>query len=115
MTVLSASSIMSDDVVNAQGEDLGKVKDLMIDLNTGKVNYAVLEFGTFLGMGGKLFAVPLTAMTVDQENKNFVFNHSKDSLENAPGFDESNWPNFADQTWSDSINDYYKVPRYMND
>lgn len=112
MTVLSATSIIGDDVVNLQDENLGKIKELMIDLNSGKVNYAVLEFGTFLGMGGKLFAVPLTAMQVDLENKRFTFNQSKESLKNAPGFDKDKWPDFADSKWSDSVNDYYKVPRY---
>ncbi len=109
MTVLSSSSITGDKVVNASGDSLGEIKDLMVDLNTGQVSYAVLEFGGFLGMGSKLFAVPLNAMQVDTENKRFVFNHTKESLENAPGFDKDNWPDFADPTFTESVNKYYST------
>ena len=65
---MSASSLMGDDVYNQQEEDLGDVKDFMMDMRTGKVAYAVLSFGGFLGMGEKLFAVPWSALTVDTEN-----------------------------------------------
>ncbi|MBS0310422.1 MAG: PRC-barrel domain-containing protein, partial [Proteobacteria bacterium] len=60
--ILSSSTISGDKVVNRQGEDLGDIKDLMIDVENGRVAYAVLEFGGFLGLGSKLFAVPLSAM-----------------------------------------------------
>ncbi|MCO5381646.1 MAG: PRC-barrel domain-containing protein [Methanosarcina barkeri] len=55
---LSASTIKGDKVVNRAGEDLGKIEELMIDLEDGRVAYAVLSFGGFLGMGNKLFAIP---------------------------------------------------------
>jgi sporulation protein YlmC with PRC-barrel domain len=59
--VLSASTLEGDKVTNAEGENLGEVKELMIDLESGRVAYAVLEFGGFLGLGDKLFAVPWEA------------------------------------------------------
>lgn len=114
MTMLSASTLTGDKVVNPQGDDLGDIKDLMIDVDTGQVAYAVLEFGGFLGMGSKLFAVPLAAMRLDRENKCFVFDRNKETLENAPGFDKDHWPDFADRTWGSQVHDFYGVPPYWN-
>ena len=104
---LSAKSLIGDKVVNPKGEDLGKVEELMIDITTGQVAYAVLSFGGFLGMGDKLFAVPFEALRVDGENECFVLDVSKEKLENAPGFDKDHWPNFADPTFAQTITSHY--------
>lgn len=106
---LSATSLIGDGVRNANGEDLGKIEDLMIDTASGKVEYAVLSFGGFLGIGDKLFAVPLEAMRVDTKEKCLVLNESKDRLENAPGFDKDNWPHSADSKWNDKVRSYYNI------
>ena len=111
MTVLASSSLSGEEVVNRDGENLGDIKDLMIDVNSGQVTYAVLEFGGFMGMGSKLFAVPLSAMELDTENKRFILDQSKERLENAPGFDKDDWPDFADESWNDSIHSYDGVQR----
>ncbi|MDP1756942.1 MAG: PRC-barrel domain-containing protein [Pseudohongiella sp.] len=110
--ILSSSSISGDKVVNRQGEDLGDIKDLMIDVDTGRVAYAVLEFGGFLGLGSKLFAVPLSAMEVDTANHRFIFDQNKESLDSAPGFDKDHWPNFADRDWGASVHSHYGVRPY---
>lgn len=104
---MSASSLMGDDVYNLQDEDLGDVKEFMLDMRTGKVAYAVLSFGGFLGMGEKLFAVPWEALTLDTENKRLTLDVSKDRLDSAPGFDVDNWPDMADQEWARGIHSYY--------
>ncbi len=65
--VLSASTIIGDKVLNPAGEQLGIIKELMIDLDEGNVAYAVLSFGGFLGMGDKLFAIPWEALALDTE------------------------------------------------
>lgn len=111
MTVLSSSTLSGEEVVNRAGENLGDIKDLMIDVQSGRVTYAVLEFGGFIGMGSKLFAVPLSAMDLDTDNKRFILDQSKERLENAPGFDKDNWPDFADEKWNESIHSYYGVQR----
>jgi sporulation protein YlmC with PRC-barrel domain len=110
--ILSSSTISGDKVVNRQGEDLGDIKDLMIDVDSGRVAYAVLEFGGFLGLGSKLFAVPLSAMEVDPENHRFIFDQSKETLKNAPGFDKDNWPNFSDRDWGTNVHAHYGVRPY---
>jgi sporulation protein YlmC with PRC-barrel domain len=97
--LLSASSLSSDDVCNPEGQDLGSVKDLMINLDAGRVEYAVVQFGGFLGMGSKYFAIPFDCFSLDTGKKCLVLNTPKDTLKQAKGFDPENWPDFADPTW----------------
>jgi sporulation protein YlmC with PRC-barrel domain len=89
---LTASSIMSDKVHNETGEHLGEIKDIMIDLTTGKIDYFVIEFGGFLGIGIKYFAIPFGLLRVDADKKVFLFDQSKEMLRKAPGFDIDHWP-----------------------
>ena len=105
--ILSASSIIGDNVKNPAGEDLGKIEELMIDTKDGDVNYAVVSFGGFLGMGDKLFAVPLEAMEVDTQDECIVLNVSKEKLKDAPGFDKDNWPSTADTSWYGHVRSFY--------
>jgi sporulation protein YlmC with PRC-barrel domain len=107
LTLLSASTLSSDDVYNRNGEKLGSIKDLMMDIHSGRVCYAVLSFGGFLTLGEKLFAVPWSALTVDSENKRLLLDTNEERLKEAPGFDSDNWPNMADPSWAKSIHSYY--------
>ena len=101
-------------MVNLNKEDLGKIEHLMIDLDSGRVAYAVLSFGGFLGMGDKLFAIPWSSLTVDTVEKRFVLNVDKSLLERAPGFDKDHWPNMADRTWGNSVYSYYGAKPYWD-
>ncbi len=114
MTILSTSTMEGTDVKSPAGESLGDIKDLMIDLNTGRVAYAVVAFGGLLGTGSKLFAVPLQAMKQDPVNKCFVMDTNKDALENASGFDKDHWPDFADRSWQTAVHEHYKATPYWN-
>ena len=105
--VLTAKTITGDNVVNAAGEHIGDIKDLMLDVTKGTIAYAVLDFGGFLGIGGKYFAVPWLSFTVDEDNKNLVLNVTKERLEQSPGFDKDNWPMSSDAEFYDSVNQYY--------
>lgn len=109
-TILGSSKLNGDDVYNPKGEKLGSIKEIMLDIQNGKVAYAVLSFGGFLSMGEKLFAVPWGALKVDLKNKRFIFDIDEDRLKNAPGFDSDNWPNMADQTWAKTVNSHYGTP-----
>jgi sporulation protein YlmC with PRC-barrel domain len=89
---LSASTIKSDRVVNAAGDDLGKIEELMIDLENGRIAYAVLSFGGFLGISNKLFAIPWQALKLRAHERAFTLDVSKEVLGKAEGFDKNNWP-----------------------
>jgi hypothetical protein len=94
---LTAKTINNDKVINLSGEHLGKIEDLMIDLENGRVAYAILTFGGFLGFGNKLFAVPWEALSVRPLEHAFALNVSKETLEKAEGFDKDNWPLTCEQ------------------
>ncbi|MBY5959089.1 PRC-barrel domain-containing protein [Membranicola marinus] len=104
--MLSATSINGTDVKNHQNESLGDVKDLMINTSTGEVEYAVLSFGGFLGIGDKYFAVPFKSFQIDRANKQFMLDVDREFLENSPGFDKDNWPGTADNYFSE-VTSYY--------
>ena len=110
--VLSADSLKNEKVVNAAGENLGNIKDYMIDLDNGSVAYCVLSFGGVLGMGEKLFAVPFQAMTLDTERHCFILNVDKERLKNAPGFDKDNWPGTHDRVFQSEVYSFYNVRPY---
>jgi len=113
--IMGAETLVGNDVCNQKGEDLGDIKEIMLDMHNGKVGYAVLSFGGFLGMGEKFFAVPWDALTLDTENKRFVLNVEKDRLKDAPGFDKDHWPNMADRTWAKEIHSYYGTTPYSDE
>ncbi len=113
--LMGANTLLGNDVYNHNNEDLGDIKEIMLDTHNGRVCYAVLSFGGFLGMGEKLFAVPWSALKLDIANKRFVLNVDKDRLKTAPGFDKDHWPNMADHTWSEEIHSYYGTKPYSDD
>lgn len=110
--LMGADTLVDEDVYNLEGEDLGDIKEIMLDINYGRVAYAVLSFGGFLGIADKLFAVPWSALKLDTVNKRFLLNVEKKRLESAPGFDKDNWPDMADPTWQDAIHAYYGTKPY---
>ncbi|MCX7555180.1 PRC-barrel domain-containing protein [Marinicella sp. S1101] len=106
-TILSSDSLIGNEVKNYQGEDLGQVKDFMIDSTDGRIEYAVLDFGGFMNIGNKLFAVPMQALQLDTKEECFRINQPKERLERAEGFDKDDWPNMADPKWRANINNFY--------
>jgi sporulation protein YlmC with PRC-barrel domain len=113
--VMDADTLIGDSVVNAAGEDLGEIKAIMLDVESGRVAYAVLSFGGFLGMGNKLFAIPWSALTLDADEKRFVLDVEKERLDVAPGFDKDHWPAMADASWAAKLHEYYGVKPYWDD
>ena len=106
-SLMGADTLIGDSVVNGKEEDLGDIKEIMLDMHTGQVAYAVLSFGGFLGIGEKLFAVPWSALHLDTVNERFVLNIDKARLKNAPGFDPGAWPDMSDVTWAKQIHSFY--------
>ena len=99
---LTASSIMSDKVFNLREEQLGAIKDFMIDLDGGKIEYIVIELGGFLGIGEKYFAIPYALFKVDAKNQRFILDQEKETLQAAPGFDKDHWPETNTHQFDDS-------------
>ncbi len=93
--VISASSVKGSNVWNYTGEKLGNIDDVMFDMESGRITYALLSFGGFLGFGDKLFAVPWAALEPNPDEKSFNLNVAKETLEDAPGFDKDNWPDMS--------------------
>lgn len=91
---MRASELIGKNVRNQKGDDLGQVEDVLVNVNSGRVQYTVLSFGGFMGMGDKLFAFPLSAFDRSQQRDHLVLNVSEERLKNAEGFDKNNWPNY---------------------
>jgi sporulation protein YlmC with PRC-barrel domain len=112
---LSASTIIGDTVRNRLGEDLGHIKELMLDVEDGRIAYAVLSFGGILGIGDKLFAVPWRALELRPEERTFYLDVDKEQLENAPGFDKDNWPMTLDREFMTEVHSYYGIDPYWGE
>jgi sporulation protein YlmC with PRC-barrel domain len=112
--VLSVDTLSGDTVVNSAGENLGKIEDFMLDVESGRIRYAVLSFGGVLGIGNKWFAVPPEALTLDAANQRLILDVERERLENAPGFDKNDWPDFADPTLGREIYGYYGRKPYWS-
>ncbi len=113
--VAMKKTVIGSNVVNAQNEDLGKIEDIVLDAGAGRIAYAVLSFGGFLGMGDKFFAIPWNAFHFNLKENRAVLNVDKKKLENASGFDKDNWPNMADSTWGTSIYKHYGYTPYWEE
>ncbi len=109
-SLMGANTLLGNDVYNKDGEDLGDIKEFMIDMASGKVAYAVLSYGGVLGLGDKLFAVPWPALKLDTVNKRFTLDVVKGILKDAPGFDKDKWPAMSDKTWAGGVHKFYGTP-----
>ena len=104
---MRASKLIGTDVRNAQNENLGEIKDLVIDVNNARVHYAVLSFGGFLGLGDKLFAYPIGAFSPSADGDKLVLNIDKEKLKAAPGFEAQKYPEWNDHKYETDVNRYF--------
>ena len=109
--VLSLSTLLGSEVVNIEGEKLGKVESFAVDLEQGRLAYALLSFGGFLGFRDKWFAVPWEALEFSHHDQRFILNVEKELLKEAPGFDKDHWPSSEDRQFAREVYGYYgRVP-----
>ena len=104
---MRASKLIGSDVRNAQNENLGEIKDLVVDVNNGRVHYAVLSFGGFLGLGDKLFAYPVSVFTPTSDSDKVLLNVDKAKLKAAPGFESKSYPEWNDVKYSTEVDRYF--------
>ena len=103
-----ARDIIGSNVINLEGQQIGTITNLVIDIDTGKIVYAALEFGGFLGLRDKLFAVPWQSLAAVPAEGLFILDQSKKTLQKAPGFPKNNWPDIGNKKWRAEIYQYYK-------
>jgi sporulation protein YlmC with PRC-barrel domain len=110
--VVYVEDVMGYKVENPQGEKLGKIETLLLDLAEGRILCAVLSFGGFLGMGEKLFPIPLNALSFRADEKRVILNVDKEILKSAPGYDRDSLPNVNDREWASMIYTHYGYDPY---
>lgn len=110
--VKAKEQVIDVTVKNPADEQLGTIYEIMLDKVSGKVAYAVLESGSFLGMSSKLYALPWSLISYDPEKSCFILNVDKETLKTAPGFDKDNWPDMADKGWGQSVSDHFSAKVY---
>lgn len=103
---LTASSVIGDRIENTQGKYLGDIKDVMLDIKYGKIEYIVMKFGGFLGIGKKLFAIPFNTLRLNAKKQIFIVNWDKEILKKAPGFNKNHWPE-TNKRYLDHVNLYW--------
>ena len=110
-TLIAADKVKGTNVYNQAGEKLGSVDDIMIDKVSGRAIYAVISFGSFLGMGGKYYPLPWATLKYDTQKGGYLVNLDKKLLEGAPNYDrgpEFHWTS----DYGRNVDSYYKVPSY---
>jgi sporulation protein YlmC with PRC-barrel domain len=112
--VLATSALKGSRVGNFAGEDLGKVDDLVVDVDSGRLNYVIVSIGGFLGIGDKLFAVPWELFTVRTGDHEFLLDIEKQMLRDAPSFERSKWPDMSDSAWAATIHSHFAQKPYWN-
>lgn len=107
-----ADTLTGNEVNNHDKENVGSIKGIMLDVQSGRIAYAVLSVGGFLGIGERLFAVPWAALTLDTDRKCFILDVSKERLKQDPGFDKDHWPSMADAQWATQVHRFYRTTPY---
>ena len=111
--VRAASSLEGETVLDRQGETLGEIEEIMLEVQSGRIAYAVLAVGGFLGIGERYFAVPWRALALDADRKCFVLDIDRDTLAGAPAsFERDDWPAVVDESWAADLHRFYGVEPY---
>jgi hypothetical protein len=112
VSLISAEKVQGTPVYNTQGESLGELEDVMIDKRSGKIAYAVMSFGGFLGVGNDYHPLPWNTLKYDTRQGGYVVGLTKQQLEGAPRFASNDNPAWGNRAYEQSIHDYYKAPPY---
>ncbi|MGO4280308.1 PRC-barrel domain-containing protein [Cupriavidus sp. OV038] len=110
--VMASDTLEGNKVVDPSGEEIGTIDHIMLDVLGGRIAYAVLAMGGFLGIGEKLHALPWSALTLDTRRKCFVLGVERERIKAAPGFDKEHWPTMANSQWATTIHEYYGISPY---
>ena len=111
-TLISSDKVEGTAVYNREGEKLGSIHTVMIDKVSGKVAYAVMSFGGFLGIGDRYHPLPWNMLTYDTGQGGYVVNLDQNQLKGAPTYGTSETPNWSDRSWGQQVHDYYGTRPY---
>lgn len=111
-SLISTEKVSGTPVYNAQGERVGEIDDIMLDKISGKVAYAVMSFGGFLGVGEQHHPLPWSLLRYDSSLGGYVVNLDKRQLEGAPAYDVGADPGWGNRSYEEKIYAYYKTPPY---
>ena len=109
--LISSDKVEGTAVYNRGGEKLGSIHSVMIDKRSGKVAYAVMSFGGFLGIGDRYHPLPWNVLTYDSRQGGYVVDLDRSMLEGAPSYSTSEMPDWSDREWSRQVQDYYDARR----
>lgn len=113
-SLISAGKVTGTDVYNTAGDSLGEIHDVMIDKQSGKIAYAVMSFGGFLGIGERYHPLPWVTLKYDTRQGGYVVGLTKEQLEGAPTFGREESPAWGDRAYESKIHDYYEAPPYWS-
>jgi sporulation protein YlmC with PRC-barrel domain len=112
--VQKASKLMGTPVNNLQDENVGKVKNFIVDLSCGRIVAVIISSGGYMGMDGELSAVPPTTLRYNTEHDSLQMDTSKEMLANSPHFKSNEWPDFNQAGYAGGVYHAYKVEPYFN-
>jgi hypothetical protein len=104
---IAAAKVQGTAVTNPSHENLGSIRDVVLDKYDGSVRYAVLQYGGFLGLGSKLFALPWELLHYNEDADAYVLNIAQEVLSSAPGFDSDHWPDMGAVAFDTTIRRHY--------
>jgi hypothetical protein len=110
--VARAKDLVGRAVLDRDGERLGRLVDIAIDLAPVRIGYAVLSFGGFRHAGEKLFALPPRSLAFDPRSEILRVDVARRLLKNAPGFDRASWPDMGDRAWGARVYNHYGLTPY---
>ena len=111
-SLIAASKVNGTYVYNAAGDDIGSIYDVMVDKRSGKVAYAIMSFGGFLGMGSNYHPLPWSLLRYDPVKGGYVVNLDKRQLEGAPAYETGATPDWGDRDYETGIHNYYHADPY---
>lgn len=113
-SLIAGHQVAGTAVYDTAGEKLGAIEDVMIDKKSGRIAYAILSFGGFLGIGGKHHPLPWTNLRYDTTLGGYVVNLDRSALEGAPAYADDEPAAWEDPAWGQRVHDYYKAEPYWN-
>jgi len=108
-----ATEVRGTEVYNREGEHLGHIDDFVIGKRDGRVQYVIMSFGGFLGIGEDYHPLPWDALHYDEGMHGFVVGLTREQLEGAPRYPREREPDWDDLVWGRTIYNYYGVPPYF--